>query len=66
VLANTPAAAADIRTGDIVVQVNGQSAPQLGLEGLRTLFSVAGTYRLKLERQNQSVEVELTSSRQLY
>jgi C-terminal processing protease CtpA/Prc len=66
VLANTPAAAAGIRTGDIVVQVNGQDAQHLGLEGLRTLFSVTGTYHLEFRRQDQSVEVELSSNKQLY
>jgi hypothetical protein len=66
VLPNTPAAAAGIQEGDILLSANYRDAQDLGLEGIRRLFLNAGDFRLRLGRAGQILELNLTTVRPLY
>lgn len=66
VLRDTPAAVAGIKEGDILISVDHQAASGLGLEGIRRLFTNPGEHRLELHREQQAVEIDMTTTMPLY
>ena len=61
VIPNTPAAAADIREGDVLLAVDGADAGSLGLEQIRLFLCRPGSYRLRFQRASKDVSVNLTT-----
>ncbi len=66
VLNNTPAAAAGIKEGDIIVSVDQQETSDLGLEGIRRLFTNRAKHSLQLRRGQQAVDLDMTTITPLY
>lgn len=66
VMPDTPAAQAGIREGDVILSVNHQEAAPLGLAGIRNFFTEPGAFHLQLQRDQQTFEIDMTTSRQLY
>jgi len=66
VLGNTPAAAAGIKEGDIIMSVDGQDSSRLGLEGMRRLFANSGDYHLQLRSGQQNREIHLRTVAPLF
>ena len=61
VIPNTPAAAAGIEEGDILLAVNGAPAGSLGLEKIRLMLCHAGAYHLQLRRASNSIGIDVTT-----
>jgi hypothetical protein len=66
ILANSPAAAVGIREGDTILSVNGVEAQNIGLEGIRGMFCDRGVYHLQLRREQQNLEVDITTDKRFY
>jgi len=58
VVAGSPAAAAGVKPGDTVLQVNGKNAGSLGLEQIRSQFRRAGTVDLLLQRDEATIKAQ--------
>jgi hypothetical protein len=66
VFANSPAASAGLLEGDIVVEVNGKRAVDIGLSELRRMLKVEGqTVSMKIQRGDQLFERSITTARQI-
>lgn len=65
VLTGTPAEAAGLHEGDIIVSVNDRDASELGLEAIRVLFYHPEVFRLTLKRGQETLVMQMTG-RQLY
>jgi PDZ domain/Aspartyl protease len=61
VLTNTPAAAAGIKEGDVILSVDHQEALYLSLEGIRRLLTGPGNHRLLVRRGQRALEVDVTT-----
>jgi hypothetical protein len=61
VLTNTPAAAAGIKEGDVILSVDHQETLDLSLEGIRRLFTSPGNHHLLVRRGQRALEVDITS-----
>ena len=61
VLTNTPAAAAGIKEGDLIVSVDHQETLDLSLEGIRRLFTSPGNHHLLVRRGQQVLDVDFTT-----
>jgi len=61
VLKNTPAAAAGIKEGDVILTVDHQETLDLSLVGIRRLFTNPGKHRLQVRRGQQVLEVDITT-----
>lgn len=61
VLKNTPAAAAGIKEGDVILTVDHQETLDLSLEGIRRLFTNPGKHHLQVRRGQQAMEVDITT-----
>jgi hypothetical protein len=66
VLEKAPACEAGIKTGDIVLSVNGQAASILGVEGIRNLLVKPGVYNIHLRRGVQALDIVMTTTKSLY
>lgn len=66
VFEKTPAQQAGIRQGDIIVRVNGESASDLGVEGIRRLFCKPAEYRIQLRRGSQALDIVMNANKPLY
>jgi Aspartyl protease len=63
VFEGSPAAESGLREGDLFLTVDSRSAPELGLEGIRELFSIEALYVLKVKRGGQDIELRLSTRR---
>jgi Aspartyl protease/PDZ domain len=61
VLTKTPAAAAGIKEGDVILSVDHQEALYLSLEGIRRLLTGPGNHRLLVRRGQRALEVDVTT-----
>jgi hypothetical protein len=61
VLTNTPAAAAGIKEGDIILSVDHQETLDLSLEEIRRLFTSPGNHHLLVRRGQQVLDVDITT-----
>ena len=62
VIADTPAARAGIREGDVLLTLSGENAGHLGLEAVRTLLCQPGVYHLGLQRGSTNLDVDITDA----
>jgi hypothetical protein len=64
VLEESPAAAAAVRAGDELVSVDGESAREIGLDRLRTMFRREGAeHRLEMKRGEETLRIVLKTRR---
>jgi hypothetical protein len=62
--AESPASEAGVRAGDLIEQVDGRPALEVGVPGLREMFRRAGeTHRFTIRRGDQRMEIALTTRR---
>jgi hypothetical protein len=66
VLDNAPVAASGLKEGDVISSVNGQKASSLGVDGLRRLFYSPGKYHFEIQRGQNTLEVDVTTTAPLY
>lgn len=59
----SPAAEPGLQEGDLLLTINNRSATEIGLEGIRELFSREGLYVLKVKRGDQEIELRLSTRR---
>lgn len=62
VLPGSPAAAAQLESGDIIKTIDGKPAAELGLQGVRELFQRPGTFHLEVTRSDRTIPSELRTT----
>ena len=62
IVPRSPAEKAGILPGDIIARVNGACAEELGLEGVRQLFSTPNPIKLSVDRMGEQLELTVTPS----
>ena len=66
VIANSPAAAAGLREGDEILEVDDKDAKSIGLDGLRNIFHENGDYHLQIRVRQQLKYVEMRTGNEIY
>ena len=61
----SPAAALDMKVGDVVTTINGRPASAIGLSEIKRLFSTEGRYEINLQRGEALIAVTLVTTRRL-
>jgi len=60
VLENSPASEAGLQKDDILVSIDGKEAADLQVSRLAEMFEKPATYKLKIRRGEQSLQIPLT------
>lgn len=63
ILANSPAAEAQLQSDDIIMAVDGKAAAQFTLTSLNEMFERTAKFRLQVRRKDQTFKVMLTTRR---
>jgi aspartyl protease/PDZ domain-containing protein len=64
ILPDSPAAEAGVRPNDLIEQIDGRPAIEVGVPGLREMFRHEGaTHRLQIRRGDERIEIALTTRR---
>ena len=66
VISGTPAEAAGIQQGDLLLTIDGQIAGELGLENIRLQFQHAGSYQLQVQRGQRSLTLNIVLPQPTY
>ena len=60
----SPAAEAGVRPNDLIEQIDGRPALEVGVAGVREMFRREGTtHRLQIRRGDERIEIALTTRR---